>query len=1621
MRRTWMKKTLMAIGAIIGTGLALLPVARAVTMQDYTSSPPFVSQTVPPNILFIVDLSDTTIPAAYGNYPISAKSGTVTLTTGAGGEQKYASNVNLVNAGNDLISSSDGGVTVNTATTAAPSDVFDPNKNYFGLFDPFRCYVQGGSGQPFTYGSVKTTLSAVCGASHWDGNFLNWFGMRKKDVAYQVLVGGTAKPAQSNVDGTSDKLESESTTGENGTNNVCNNDSSPCWRYVKWVPATTLVGRVPTSLPADSAGAAITAANGGPGRFFGSGEGKIYVNQDSTADPFDGSGSSAPDQLQLGVDLRTEPDVPSGTGSVNDNCTVGDPLFAGHLVCYKRDRSLGLFQKLRTDSMHVAVMFANANSAKAGTVVFKTDDNFNASAITNIRNAHIQTSAPLAESLYEGLCYYRNSQGACYNNNPADFTANVAAQGDPFFFVGFNQTVSCCKSFVLMISPGAPSGDDNAPDVQTPFGNLFTGAQVGLTTTRLDDVALFGQTHDVRDQTSGPAAVPGTQKVTFYAVNAMGGAPGATVLSSAAKFGGFVDQDSDGLPQAPQASYTCTFPAGSSLGTGASTSSAEWDLNKDCIPDTFFDASEGGDLENQINRAIADILKQAASGTSAAVLATSSTGAGAVYQAYFFPTTSVTIGSSTSQVTWTGAMQGLFVDKFGNLREDYSLPGCTGPPDGKLILEHDCIVKFRLDSNPLSPTFGQVLVDRFRDDNGDGIADTAAPFQTVTLTTGGVSNVQPILEAGRQLALLDPGTTCESANNWPKSGTLTQSGRLCRRILTWADLSNGGGVSSNEQLEVSTANKATLCPYLGGFVVLHCNGDNTLIIDAAAITADPSIAGCIGITRRACAQNEATGIINFVRGCSVSVCAEQAGLRNRMFNVLDNSGAQVQKVWKLGDIISSTPVVIGAPSERFDVIFGDSTYAQFFQRYKDRRQVSYVGANDGMLHAFNAGFFRLGDDPGTAETEQAQFTTTPKQLNSAGTALVNCPSLPCDGSVPTYSFRSDAPPLGTELWAFLPQDLLPQLRWMTDPNYTHVYYVDLKPKVTDARIFADDADHPGGWGTILIGGFRLGGSCTNCTAGKATPRVVNADFNYNGTTTDTGNSTSGSDYRVFLSSYFVLDITNPEKEPNLLWVFRDKDLGLTTAAPAIVRVKPANPVGESNAGTTGEKWYVVFGTGPTHYAAFSSQTAKFYVVDLKQGPVGAFSAINQTSGSVGGTPCSLTSPCIAVSNTDSSKLVRAFSTGQAGAFMGDAVALDFDLNFRADSIYAGSVICNGATTNTGCTGTGPVWRGAMWRLTTNGGNTDPNTWGIVSGTSGSPFGSSGGSFGPPFLCPSGGPRCPTPLISAFTYSTPQATTCVSASPCNIGPITAAPSLTSDDTHNIWVFFGTGRYYDNKDKAVVDIQHFFGVKDSFITLGSPAQTTERNNLFNSSNIVVCSSCAPDKNVSVDGGATYTKGFDTGTDVLLNNIQGMDGWFTTFSNPPNPLTPGERNLSTSVLIGGTLFFTTFTPPNDICQAQGTGLLYALYYQTGGPYKTSALGDTTSGDMTLVKKSIGLGQGLPSQMAIQIGALGTGALGTSSSTGCSGRITGFIQTSTDVLVQPCVKSAFSAWSRMLSWRDL
>jgi type IV pilus assembly protein PilY1 len=1442
MTRGWRLWVAMAVGTI---ALAGVPAGvSAQSLANYTNNPIFLSQTVPPNILFLVDMGNFTLQAAYSGsnhqYPISFKAGTATSLL-------YASNVTVDSqTGDDLVAVNNSGGAINTSNEVSPADTFDSAKSYYGMFDPLRCYTTDSNS--FNYGSVKATVSGTCAATYWDGNFLNWLTQRKKEMIYQVLVGGKPIPAQANSDGSANNLNGETKTGENGSTASCSNNSNSCWRYVKFVSAATLTGRVPTSLPT----ATVSLSGGGSialniGKIFGVGDGKLYVNDDATASPFDTANSN---QYSLEVDLTTEPNSPAGTGT-QTTCVSGnpndnsDPNFAGHLACYKRERSLGLFQKMRTDNMHVGVMFVNADTGQGGSLQFSYDEAFNSSDVTAIRNEQIQANSPIAEALYEGLCLFRKSQGPCYSNSGSWATGyssgGIGAVGDPFYFASMNQMVRCAKCFVLMISPGIGVNDGNAPDLQSPFGNLFTGANIGVVSSgaagdRLDDVAYYGRRNDLRSDLTG------TQNVRFYGVNAMGGPTGAALLASAAKYGGFEDRNNDNAVDLT-GSQSCTYPAGSNLGSGVGTSNPEWDLDgptgvPDCVPDTFFDASEGGDLEAQINAAIAAILKKAASGTSISVLASSSTGEGALFQAFFYPSTF----EGNNEIKWTGYVQGLFVDPFGNLREDRG--GSGGAADGKLVYNDDNIVVTRTD-----PTSGDVVVDRYVDVSpADGLADSTTPYETVSLR-----EMQGLWEAGKKLALRDISSS-------PRS------------LITWVDLDNDGVVDSGEQQAFSTANAGILSPYLRA----ASSGTYT-----------------------------ATNIIQFIQGTQVS------GMRNRQVTV---NGAL--HVWRLGDVVNSTPTIVGAPRERYDILYGDSGYRNFVKRWANRRQQAYVGANDGLLHAFNVGYYHRGDDSSTSSVEEHGWYTTNPADNSSGTGL------------------------GEEVWGFVPYHLLPQLRWYAQPDYTHVSYVDLKPKVTDAHIFTQEAAcgsvatptptaagciHPDGWGTILIAGLRFGGSCGSCAAvsggnNGGPPFQVVADFNGDGDTTD------ANDTRYFYSAYVVLDITDPDATPTVLGVYSSSDLGLTTSYPTVARM---NLSSDGNTTHTNSKWFMVFGSGAHGYDGRAAALGKIFAVELGA-PLGTAPAVTK------------------------------MPVGTSwNSFMADPITLDRDLDFRSDAVYVGRTIDPTSSTI-------GYWTGKLYRLTMGACSTAPcstSTWGIDSG----------------------GSRVPTEMLDTFN---------IGAGWEYLGPMTSSPTVTLDDTGEVWVFFGTGRFLSTADKADTSTQYLLGLKDSVLRAGGCSQTNTtscwEDNLLEVSNVQICVTCAAgsDQVNGIAGTTTFP--------ALISLVKSMDGWVT------NLPTAGERSIVPPTIIAGAVLFPTFIPNNDICLALGDSNLYALFYKTGSAYSEPIIGVNAAGQS---QRSTSLGQGLASSVAIQIGAAPTG-------------VAGFYQTSGATIGSIKPKTPLSAWSEYVSW---
>ncbi|MBV1914481.1 MAG: hypothetical protein KUG72_03795 [Pseudomonadales bacterium] len=261
---------------------------------------------------------------------------------------------------------------------------------------------------------------------------------------------------------------------------------------------------------------------------------------------------------------------------------------------------------------------------------------------------------------------------------------------------------------------------------------------------------------------------------------------------------------------------------------------------------------------------------------------------------------------------------------------------------------------------------------------------------------------------------------------------------------------------------------------------------------------------------------EADAIVDFIRGKEGIT-----GFRNRTID---------GEPLRLGDIVNSIPLVVDGPVAGYDVRYNDASYTAFKTKYADRRRMVYVGANDGLLHAFNGGFW-------SSEEQEFKLATGANET---------------------------AHPLGSEIWAYAPENLLPHLKWLTATDYSHVYYVDGAPQAFDVNIFPSDEVHPNGWGTILVVAMRLGGG----------------DVQVDGITA------------TFSSAYIILDITDPESAPEIIAEVTDDNLDFTTSKPALMKKRVPGQGNDWFHPSTNE-WQLVFGSGPDDLEHVASRKSSY--------------------------------------------------------------------------------------------------------------------------------------------------------------------------------------------------------------------------------------------------------------------------------------------------------------------------------------------------------------------------------------------------------------------------------------------
>jgi type IV pilus assembly protein PilY1 len=230
-------------------------------------------------------------------------------------------------------------------------------------------------------------------------------------------------------------------------------------------------------------------------------------------------------------------------------------------------------------------------------------------------------------------------------------------------------------------------------------------------------------------------------------------------------------------------------------------------------------------------------------------------------------------------------------------------------------------------------------------------------------------------------------------------------------------------------------------------------------------------------------QSAASGaaLVNYLRGDHTNEGA-----------LTDNTKYFRSRSHVLGDIVDSTVVFVGAPQ----FSYGDPGYSSFAAAQANRLPVVYVGANDGMLHAFRA--------EGSAATEAAIALAESDTSNAANVSAAIAAQ---NADVANHVDG------GQEIWAYIPSILMSKLYLLADKNYSslHRNFVDGQQEVADICVSNCSDNNAAVWKTILVGGFGNGGR-----------------------------------------GYYALDITNP-LSPQALWEYTDSNLGYTYGNPQIAK------------------------------------------------------------------------------------------------------------------------------------------------------------------------------------------------------------------------------------------------------------------------------------------------------------------------------------------------------------------------------------------------------------------------------------------------------------------------------------
>ena len=451
--------------------------------------------------------------------------------------------------------------------------------------------------------------------------------------------------------------------------------------------------------------------------------------------------------------------------------------------------------------------------------------------------------------------------------------------------------------------------------------------------------------------------------------------------------------------------------------------------------------------------------------------------------------------------------------------------------------------------------------------------------------------------------------------------------------------------------------------------------------------------------------------------------------------------------------------------------------------------------------------------------------------------------------------------LGEERWAFIPKNVLPYLKYLADSEYNHLYLVDGTTKIVDASVGHNDADaanYPGCSATEYWKCKRDNAKDNN----KSWRTILIGSMGIGGASRNFGDATCVDK----LASGSCVKTPVP-------------DVGMSSYF-ALDITDPTNPsflwefsdetLGYSTSGAAVARVSHKKDDGTVAKGA----NGRWYAV-LGNGPSGPIDNEKKQFKGKSDKPLKVFVLDLKYGASNSMKYELAPATAINNAFVGSISNAPIDTDrwsklakgsYSDDALYFGYANCEAD-----CDTLNPTWDGGVMRLRTFE-NPLPSQWSL------------------------------TQMIKGT------------------GPVTASISRLQDKKyHNLWLFFGSGRYYFKDDDKSAS-RKLFGLREPCYRMD--------NTLDNSTT----STCAATIDFAAGGFSDQT-----------TSISAVDkGWYIDMDPEDTDNVLGAERVITDpvAMPNGAVFFTTFKPSTDICKFGGNSYMWGVKYDTGGTAAANTL---------------------------------------------------------------------------------